>query len=41
MVIEETTERTVPFGETADYTEQPSIEVPPATPSDHRSGCCR
>jgi hypothetical protein len=37
MVIEETTEKTVPFGETADYTEQPSIEVPPATTTRHRS----
>ena len=37
MVIEETTENTVPFGETADYTEQPSIEVPPATTTSHRS----
>jgi hypothetical protein len=37
MVIEETTEKTVPFGETADYTEQPSIEVPPATTTRQRS----
>ena len=37
MVIEETTEKTVPFGETADHTEQPSIEVPPATTTSHRS----
>jgi hypothetical protein len=37
MVIEETTERTVPFGETTDYTEQPRIEVPPATTTRQRS----
>jgi hypothetical protein len=37
MVVEETAEKTVPFGETTDYTEQPSIEVPPATTTRHRS----
>jgi hypothetical protein len=37
MVIEETAEKTVPFGDTADHAEQPSIEVPPATTIRHRS----
>jgi len=37
VVIEETTERTVPFGETTDHAEQPSIEVPPATTTRQRS----
>jgi len=36
MVIEETTEKTVSFGETADHAQQPSIEVPPATTTSHR-----
>ena len=37
MVIEETAEQTVPFGETTDHSQQPSIEVPPATTTRHRS----
>jgi hypothetical protein len=37
MVIEETTEKTVSFGETTDHAQQPSIEVPPATTTSHRS----
>jgi hypothetical protein len=42
MVIEQTAYKTVPLGETADHTEQPSIEVPPATTTRHRSGrACR
>jgi hypothetical protein len=31
MVIEQTDEQTVTFGETTDDCEQPSIDVPPAT----------
>jgi hypothetical protein len=37
MVIEQTAENTVSFGDTADHTQQPSIEVPPATTTRHRS----
>jgi hypothetical protein len=37
MVIDETAYKTVPFGETADHTQQPSIQVPPATTTSHRS----
>jgi hypothetical protein len=37
MVVEQTAEQAVPFGETADHSQQPSIEVPPATTTSHRS----
>ena len=42
MVIEQTAEQTVTFGETTDDSEQPSIDVPPATTtSHHASGAYR
>jgi hypothetical protein len=37
MVIEETAYKTVPFGDTTDHGQQPSIQVPPATTTSHRS----
>jgi hypothetical protein len=37
MVIDETAYKTVPFGETADHSQRPSIEVRPATTTRHRS----
>ena len=37
MVIEQTAEKPVPIGETADQGQQPSIEVPPATTTRQRS----
>jgi hypothetical protein len=33
MVIEETADRPVPFGEPTDYRQEPSIDVTPATTS--------
>jgi hypothetical protein len=42
MVIEQTAEQTVTFSETTDDSEQPSIDVPPATTtSHHASGAYR
>jgi hypothetical protein len=37
MVIEQPAEQTVAFGETTDDSEQPSIDVPPATTTSHHA----
>jgi hypothetical protein len=37
MVIEQTAEQTVTFGETTDDSEQPSIDIPPATTTSHHA----
>jgi hypothetical protein len=37
MVIEQTAEQTVTFSETTDDSEQPSIDIPPATTTSHHA----
>jgi hypothetical protein len=37
VVVEQTAERTVSFGDTTDHAQQPRIEVPPATTTSRRS----
>jgi len=37
MVIEQTAQKPISFGDTTDHSQQPSIEVPPATTTSHRS----
>jgi hypothetical protein len=38
MVIEQTAQQPVSFGEATDDSEQPSIDIPPATTTSYRSG---
>jgi hypothetical protein len=37
MVLEETAQVSVPFGESTEDGQQPTIEVPPSTTTDHRT----
>ena len=37
MVVEETADRPVPFGEPTEGGQQPTIEIPPSTTTDHRT----